>query len=106
MTKTKVECVKHRQEYFFQYSDGSRVYVPYVRGSVYTKPEFNRWRVLYIDKDEEWIRRRYRTLLRLRYLAATYCDNYADRICELLIGGLSLDELEKMVDDCTGISSQ
>ena len=88
------------KEYYFQYSDGSRVYIPYVRGSIYTMPEFNRWRVLYQDKDEEWIRRRYRTLLRLRYLAVTYCDNCADRICELLIGELSPDELEKVVDDC------
>lgn len=92
------------REYYFQYSDGSRVYVPYVRGSIYTKPEFNRWRVLYQDKDEEWIRQRQRTLLKLRYLSLTYCEcgETADSICQLLINYLPQEELMKMIYDCLG----
>ncbi len=90
------------QEYYFRYSDGSRVYIPYVQRSTYTKPEFNRWRVMHKEKDEEWIRQRYRTILRLRYLATRFCGESADRICELLIGGLSPNELEKMINDCFG----
>ena len=93
------------KEYYYRYSDGGRVYIPYVRGSIYTKPEFNRWRVLYQDKDEEWVRRRYRTLLRLRYLAVTYSEDSADQICELLTGSLFPEELEKLVDDCTGTTT-
>ena len=49
--------------YFLRYSDGSRVYIPPEHNSIYTQPEFNKWRILFKDKDEEWVRERYNTLM-------------------------------------------